>query len=259
MDDIRVTGLSKSFPLQGSALQVLSGLDMQLDQGKITVLLGKSGCGKTTLLRILAGLETLDCGEISVPAGDRVGVIFQEPRLMPWLSVEENIAFSDMERRLLPTRLAELIKLVGLQGFEQAKPRQLSGGMQQRVALARALAYEPEWLLMDEPFSALDYFTRRTMQEELLRVQQKEQKGIFLVTHHLDEALYLADRILLLQRGKISKTYDLPERSCERDLMGKEMLMMKEQILKEMDDEDRKENDLCAAGSAFTHGTQCLR
>ena len=235
MSEIVVRNLQKSFTLRGEPLPVLKGLDLTLRRGEITVLLGKSGCGKTTLLRILAGLEMRDKGEVSVPEGHRLGVIFQEPRLMPWLDVRENILFSDAERKIPETRLQELIELVGLQGFETAKPRQLSGGMQQRAALARALAYEPEWLLMDEPFSALDYFTRRAMQQELLRVQRAEPKGIFLVTHHLDEALCLADRILLLQEGKISKTYELPAAGAGRDLLSREMITQKEEILKEME------------------------
>lgn len=240
MSEIAVSGLCKSYALPERTLQVLSGVTLRLSSGKITVLLGKSGCGKTTLLRILAGLEKPDAGEIVIPARQRVGVIFQEPRLMPWLSVEENILLADPGKKLMQERLRQLIRLVGLCGFEKAWPRQLSGGMQQRVALARALAYEPEWLLLDEPFSALDYFTRRTMQRELLRVQQTEQKGLFLVTHHLDEALYLADEILLLREGHISQRYILPERTRDQDPAEETLPHLKERILKELEREDEK-------------------
>lgn len=237
MSEITVTNLCKSYGLHGSALRVLSGLELRLGSGRITVLLGKSGCGKTTLLRILAGLEKQDAGEIRIPAGQRMGVIFQEPRLMPWLNTEENIRLAAAGKTLSDERLHGLIELVGLAGFEKARPHQLSGGMQQRAALARALAYDPEWLLLDEPFSALDYFTRRTMQRELLRVQRTEQKGIFLVTHNLEEALCLADEILLLREGRIARRYALPDRACGREPAAEELAALREEILREMETE----------------------
>ena len=184
---MRIRGLRKSYQVSGRCLEVLKGLDLDVAEEGITVVLGRSGCGKTTLLRLIAGLETADSGEkitFSSKAREKednrkekIGVIFQEPRLMPWLTVEKNILFGVKRKQQDRKKLSGLLELTGLTGFEKARPSQLSGGMQQRVALARALAYEPDFLLMDEPFAALDYFTRGQMQQELLRIFQ-DRKSI---------------------------------------------------------------------------------
>lgn len=235
---LEIKKLYKSFCLTDKTIEVLKGLDMTLSDDEITVLLGKSGCGKTTLLRIMCGLEQYDSGEITVPKKQHIGMVFQEPRLMPWLTVEENIVFCDTEKSLKRDRVEELIRLVGLQGFEKASVQQLSGGMKQRASLARTLAYEAEWMLMDEPFSALDYFTRLSMQRELLKIQKKEQRGILFVTHNIDEALFLADTILVLQDGKISFSYWLEEQKKEdRDVLSGNILLLKKKILESMDGE----------------------
>ncbi|MCI9106104.1 MAG: ATP-binding cassette domain-containing protein [Lachnospiraceae bacterium] len=200
---MRIRGLRKNYQVSGRCLEVLKGLDLDLADEGITVVLGRSGCGKTTLLRLIAGLETADWGEITggeMTDPGKIGVIFQEPRLMPWLTVEKNILFGVKKKRQDRETLSYLLALTGLIGFEKARPFQLSGGMQQRVALARALAYEPDFLLMDEPFAALDYFTRTQMQQELLRIHQKENKGILFVTHSIEEALTLGTKIVILER-----------------------------------------------------------
>lgn len=233
MAEIRINRLCKSFRVAGQRKEVLSGVDLTLPMAQITVVLGKSGCGKTTLLRILGGLESWDSGSIVVPPGVRLGMVFQEARLMPWLTVAQNIAFSTGRKQ--PPRWAEpWLERVGLTGYGGAYPAQLSGGMQQRVALARALAYEPEWLLMDEPFSALDHFTREAMQQELRAIQRREQKGVLLVTHSIDEALILGDQIVLLQGGRVSCRYDLHEWSGSRDLLSPQAITWKKQILEHL-------------------------
>ena len=175
---MKITDLKKGYQVSGHFLPVLKGLNLETEDHGSTVVLGRSGCGKTTLLRLVAGLEKADGG--SIRWGDcenhdsdcqnshKIGVIFQEPRLMPWLTVEKNILFGVQKKGRDGTeeeRLKQLLTLTGLTGFEKARPSQLSGGMRQRVALARALAYEPGYLLMDEPFAALDYFTRAQMQQ----------------------------------------------------------------------------------------------
>jgi NitT/TauT family transport system ATP-binding protein len=186
----------------------LAGISCRFEAGQFVVLLGPSGCGKSTLLRMIAGLDIPTSGEVSIdgrrivgPGADR-GMIFQDYALFPWRNVANNIAFG-MEARGLARayrrRIAqELIDLVGLSGFEDSYPSHLSGGMQQRVALARALANDPEVLLMDEPFSAVDSQTRELLQDELLRVWQVKRKTIVFVTHDITEAAYLADRVITI-------------------------------------------------------------
>ncbi|MCI9283240.1 MAG: ATP-binding cassette domain-containing protein [Lachnospiraceae bacterium] len=231
---MRIRGLRKNYQVSGRCLEVLKGLDLDLADEGITVVLGRSGCGKTTLLRLIAGLETADWGEIAggeMTDPGKIGVIFQEPRLMPWLTVEKNILFGVKKKRQDREALSYLLALTGLIGFEKARPFQLSGGMQQRVALARALAYEPDFLLMDEPFAALDYFTRTQMQQELLRIHQKENKGILFVTHSIEEALTLGTKIVILENGICGKSYDLGDVAFPRDLLSEEMLSRKRELI----------------------------
>ncbi|MDQ3811416.1 MAG: ABC transporter ATP-binding protein [Chloroflexota bacterium] len=194
-----ISGLRKRF----GDMAVLAGIDLRVEPGEIVVLVGPSGCGKSTLLRVLAGLETDFSGEVSVGGvpvrgpSQAVGVVFQEPRLFPWLTVAENVAFG-LRRGQARARVAETLAVVGLTEFATALPKQLSGGMAQRVALARALVTEPHALLLDEPFSALDAFTRMRLQDHLLAAWERYRPTLLLVTHDLDEAVYLADRVVLL-------------------------------------------------------------
>lgn len=236
---IAITGLKKSYQVSGRTLEVLKGLDLEMADPGITVVLGRSGCGKTTLLRLVAGLEEADAGEIRRTPGKgedqerdfRIGVIFQEPRLMPWLTVEKNILFGVRDKSQGQVKLSRLLDLTGLAGFEKARPGQLSGGMQQRVALARALAYEPDFLLMDEPFAALDYFTRAQMQQELLKIYQAEQKGILFVTHSIEEALTVGTHIVILEHGVCGKEYDLEAEPFPRDLLSEKMIRLKRELI----------------------------
>ena len=202
---IRVERASKRF---ANGVQVLDGLDLDVREGETLCILGPSGCGKTTLLRALHGLLPLDAGRILVggevvrrPRRD-VAMVFQHFGLFPWKTVVSNVAYGvelagfPVPERLL--RVERYLDLVGLRGFERAYPYQLSGGMRQRVGLARALALEPRLLLMDEPFGALDAQTRETMQEELTRLWERTGKTIVFVTHDIDEAVYLGDRVIVL-------------------------------------------------------------
>ena len=207
---IAIRHCRKSYLAQdgGAAVPVLAGIDLAIHAGEFVCILGPSGCGKTTLLQILAGLVRLDEGEVAIdgrpvtgPGPDR-GMVFQDFALLPWADVLTNIAFGlELRGIARPDRLARaraLVEAVGLKGFEQHHPRQLSGGMQQRVGLARALAIDPAILLMDEPFGALDSQTRRGLQEDLLDLHADNHKTIVFVTHSVDEAVRLGDRIVLL-------------------------------------------------------------
>ena len=219
--EVTVRGLTKSFALNGHELNVLRGLDLEVRAGEALAIVGASGSGKTTLLRVLAGLEGPDSGEVlidDVPVqgiGTERAVIFQEPRLLPWLTVLGNVAFGlevrGLSRSEAEARSRHYIRLVGLGAFADALPRQLSGGMAQRVGIARALTVQPEILLLDEPFGALDAMTKITMQEELARIWREERVTLILVTHDLEEAIYLADRVLVLarERGAPSRLIDV--------------------------------------------------
>jgi NitT/TauT family transport system ATP-binding protein len=199
-------------------LQALSDINLAVERGEFISVVGPSGCGKTTFLRIVAGLETASAGEVLLdgrvvraPGGDR-GFVFQSDSLLPWRTVFANaIIGREVAGQVGPaerSRTMELLKLVGLEGFENYHPRQLSGGMRQRVNLARALAIDPEILLMDEPFAALDAQTREIMQTELLRIWNEGRKTVLFVTHQIDEAVFLSDRVLVFARrpGRLRET-----------------------------------------------------
>ena len=208
-DTIEVRGLCKSFHVDGREVEVLKQLDLSVPANEITVLLGRSGCGKTTLLRLIGGLDRDYTGTITTPHSGTPAFVFQEARLMPWLTVAQNIAFGLKKKEIDPEKIRRLIALTGLEGFAEALPRQLSGGMQQRTALARALALEPEFILMDEPFAALDHFTREKMQRSLLDIHRSSRCGVLFVTHSIDEALAIADRIVILENHQAKKGYSV--------------------------------------------------
>ncbi len=230
---IDVRGLRKTFGEGESRIEVMHDLSLEVKENEFVTVIGPSGCGKTTLLRILAGLESFDAGQVIVggqpvrgPGPDRA-VVFQSFALLPWLSVIDNIAFGlklrGVDRKGRRARAAELAQLVGLGGFEKMMPRQLSGGMQQRVGLARALAVDPQILLMDEPFGALDEQTRFLMQEELLRIWQETRKTVVFITHSMEEAVLMADRVVLISArpGRVQETITVPfarprDRSVEK-------------------------------------------
>lgn len=205
-DLLRIRGLSKTFEQKTGPVLALSGIDLTIAEGQFISIVGGSGCGKSTLLRIIAGFETDYVGEVRLdgqpihqPGLDR-GMVFQEHRLLPWLTVEQNIALglNGMAPESVRQRIDEHLALVGLSGFAKAHPAQLSGGMSQRVAIARALVNRPEILLLDEPFGALDALTRIQMQNEILRIWQAEKTTMVLVTHDIDEAIFLGDQVVVM-------------------------------------------------------------
>ena len=233
--------IGKRFP---NGHEALGGVTLDVAEGEILAVVGASGCGKSTLLRLVAGLDAASEGSIRLDGtpltgpSPKVGVVFQEPRLMPWLEVKDNVAFG-LPRRLPAAererRAAAEIERVGLAGFADALPKTLSGGMAQRAALARALVTRPAVLLLDEPFSALDALTRQSLQEELVALWQRDRPTMLLVTHDLDEALFLADRVVVLggQPGRIRLDLPVPlPRPRPRD--GMSLARLRERLFAEL-------------------------
>lgn len=197
---IEIEEMDKIYEVGDKRIVVFDKLNLRIDPSEVTVLVGKSGCGKTTLLRLLAGLEKPTSGSITMPEGISSGMVFQEPRLMPWLTCEKNVTLG--MKKPDPADTARILKLVGLQGYEKAFSFQLSGGMKQRAALARTLIRKPNLILMDEPFASLDGSARKAMQDELLKIRKETNAGIVFVTHDMSEAFRLGNRILRIENGK---------------------------------------------------------
>ncbi len=208
--NIEIRGLAKSYRSAAGEVAALTGVDLAVQRGEFVTIVGPSGCGKSTLLYILGGFLRPSAGAVLVggrpiagPGVDR-GIVFQEYALFPWLTVYDNIAYgletkgTPREERDRITR--RYVQLIGLEGFENRFPRELSGGMKQRVAIARTLAYDPDILLLDEPFGALDAQTRETMQDELARLWEATRKTVVLITHDVSEAVYLSQRVLVMSR-----------------------------------------------------------
>jgi nitrate/nitrite transport system ATP-binding protein len=208
---LQVQGLAKRFP--GAADAVFDGVNFQMSRGEFVCIIGHSGCGKTTILNVLAGLDEASAGlvlmdnrEVAGPSLER-GVVFQGHALMPWLTVRKNIGFAvrskwpDWNKQQVNQQVEKYVRLVGLAEAIDKKPSQLSGGMKQRVGIARAFAIEPKMLLLDEPFGALDALTRGTIQDELLKICSETRQTVFMITHDVDEAILLADTILLMSNG----------------------------------------------------------
>jgi NitT/TauT family transport system ATP-binding protein/sulfonate transport system ATP-binding protein len=208
---LEVRGLSRRYTVQGRTVEALRDVDLQVAKGEFVCLIGASGCGKSTLLRTLAGFETATAGQVLMygqpiagPGPER-GMVFQDFGLFPWLTVQQNIAFGPRQRGLPAAQLADLsaryTEMVGLSPFAHYYPAQLSGGMKQRVAIARALANDCEVLLMDEPFGALDALTREKLQQELLDIWARTGLTVVFVTHAVEEAVMLADRVVVMTAG----------------------------------------------------------
>lgn len=223
MAAIAIAEVSKQFRLdRKSSVLALSGVTLSVAQGELVALIGPSGCGKSTLLHLVAALDVVSSGSILIdgepPAALRdkhqLGIAFQEHALLPWLSVEANLALPYKIAHRPPDagHIAAVIRLVGLAGFEHAKPRQLSGGMRQRAAIARSLCLDPKLLLLDEPFGALDAVTRRHMNVELQRIWQEKQITTIMVTHSVEEAIFLADRVVVMsgRPGRIAEILPIP-------------------------------------------------
>jgi sulfonate transport system ATP-binding protein len=202
------------FTLDGRDVTALDRVSLSLPPGSLTAVVGRSGCGKTTLLRLLAGLQTPTAGSITYGRlAPRIGYVFQEPRLMPWLTVRGNVAFGldrNGSRAAREVRVAEALEQVGLTDFAAALPDQLSGGMASRVGVARALVRQPDLLLMDEPFAALDAFTRRLLQGELVRIWQHRRPTIVFVTHDVEEAVVLGETVAELAEGRLVGHHAVP-------------------------------------------------
>lgn len=220
MSILSIRGVERRF----DTTLALQATDLEVGENHFITILGPSGCGKSTLLRIVAGLDTQTAGEVLLdgqpvrgPGADR-GMVFQSYTLFPWLNVLDNVCFGLRERGLPRAQQLEIaagfIAQVGLKGFEQHFPKQLSGGMQQRTAIARALANDPRMLLMDEPFGALDHQTRELMQELLLAIWERQKKTVLFVTHDIDEAVFMASRVVVMSarpgRVKLDRVVDLP-------------------------------------------------
>jgi NitT/TauT family transport system ATP-binding protein len=220
---ISLTDVTKEFVLgRGTIVRALEGLTFDIRDGEFVAIIGPSGCGKSTALRLIASLESATSGTVLVEGGDpreairarRLGMAFQDHTLLPWLTVEDNIAlpFRIAKRKPDAQRVDGLIDLVGLKGFERARPKHLSGGMKQRVAIARALALHPDILLLDEPFGSLDAVTRRRLNLELQAIWVEQSVTTALVTHSVEEAAFMADRVLVLSSrpGRVNLALEVP-------------------------------------------------
>jgi ABC-type nitrate/sulfonate/bicarbonate transport system ATPase subunit len=242
---LRLDRVGKEYNVKGRMLDVLRDITLSVAPGDFISLVGASGCGKSTLLRLIVGLDPVFDGEIRLDGEPirgtslRRGIVFQDHRLLPWMTLEENIALSlerlDWPRERKRDAVRCHIELVGLTGFEHAFPYQLSGGMAQRAAIARGLVGEPEILLLDEPLGALDALTRIRLQGELLRIWQSRRVTMILVTHDVEEAIYLSDRVLVMQPrpGRVTReiALDLPR---PRDRASPVFIELRQQILRDM-------------------------
>ncbi|CAI3200680.1 ABC transporter ATP-binding protein [Clostridium neonatale] len=248
----------KNYEVNNEQHMVLNNISLNISTEDITVILGESGCGKTTFLRIIAGLENVTSGEISYIKDNKefkpkVGMVFQESRLMDWLNVSENITFHNVSNRSKKNNKNAIYRLLSklrfkknnsvseidvdkylsmmkLEKFKNSYPGELSGGMAQRVSIARALSFDPDMLLMDEPFSALDYFTRKDMQNEVIRIHESTNKGVIFVTHDIDEALKIADKIIVFTLEREFKEYKIND-TYNRDLTSNYYVSLKKEIL----------------------------
>lgn len=238
--------MSKSFPGENGMTEIVKSMNLSVKENEFVVLLGPGQCGKTTIINLIAGLETVTSGQVAVNGenvggpGPERGVVFQTTNLFPWLTTMGNVEYgprmAGVSKEIRRKRAQYYIDLVGLHGFEQSFPIQLSGGMQQRVGIARAYCIEPKVMIMDEPFGALDAQTRYQMQEELERIWETEKRTVVFVTNNIEEAIYLADRIIVLSNcpADIRKEYriDLPR---PRNYVSPEFLMLRKEITQVMD------------------------
>ena len=240
---LEIRDLHKNFFIKGQKLEVLAGVNLDVKDGELVAIVGASGCGKSTLLKLIITLEPISSGEILLDGepvngpSPKCSMIFQEARLFPWLTVRQNIEFvipdsvpKDKKREMVEY----YTNLVGLSEFMNAVPNQLSGGMQQRVSIARALATRPQLLLLDEPFGALDAFTRMNMQNEVLRIREQDKTTMIIVTHEIDAAIYLSNRVVIMGKnpGVVKRIVpvDLP---FPRDRTSAEFLEIRGEIMKE--------------------------
>jgi sulfonate transport system ATP-binding protein len=229
---VTIRKLKKTYEIKGKKFEALKGIDLDIEGGSFVTVVGKSGCGKTTLLRILCGLEEKTAGDLGLDPS-KASIVFQEPRLMPWLTVRQNMGFPLIrsgDSQEAERTVDRCLDMLGLQGFSDAYPSQISGGMAQRVALGRTLCYDPELILMDEPLGALDAFNRRKLQNDLVDIFLRYRKTIVFVTHDVEEAIYLGQKIVVMDEGKVLK--ELPvDMAYPRDAKSREFFGLREEIL----------------------------
>lgn len=233
---IQIKNLTKKYKLDGRSFKALNNINLKVEKGSFTTIVGKSGCGKSTLLRIIAGLEKATVGTILGTDKIKSSLVFQEARLMPWLTAAENIFFP-LKKRLkkedADKKVEKYLDLLGLKEFKDAYPRQLSGGMAQRTALGRALVYDSELILMDEPLGSLDAFNRYKLQKELKNIFSNNDKTVIFVTHDIDEAIFLGDQVLVMDQGAITEEFKL-EAEIKFSKNNEKYLELKEKILLEI-------------------------
>lgn len=242
--EVKLENVRKIFRIDGKEINILENITLDIYAGEFITILGPSGCGKSTLLRMIAGLDSTTSGSIQI--GERTvvcpsvdtGMVFQESRLFPWFKTTENIRYGisgnnkkEWSKEEQDTKIRELISLVGLEGFEKAWPWQLSGGMQQRASIARALINNPDVLLLDEPFGALDALNRINMQIEILRIWEQEKKTMIMVTHDIDEAIFLGSRIVVMsdKPGIVKEVIDV-ELARPRDRTSADFASLRKRI-----------------------------
>lgn len=240
MAGLIIKNLYKIFNINNKKVEALNDINLNIQDGSFVTIVGRSGCGKTTLLRIISGLETQTEGEIEFTRGNseksisqRIGIVFQEPRLMPWLTVEQNMAFpliKNSDRQEAYYTVHKYLEMLGLENFKDAYPDQISGGMAQRVSLGRTLCYDPEIILMDEPLGALDAFNRRKLQNDFINIFRENKKTIVFVTHDIEEAIYLGQKIVVLDKGKVTSEIAVPL-NYYRDTTSLEFLKLREEIM----------------------------
>lgn len=249
-NSVYIQKVRREFTLGNQTLEVLRDVTLDIADGEFLTIVGGSGCGKSTLLKIIAGLDNPTSGTVTInnsvitKPSVNIGVLFQESRLLPWYTVERNIGFG-LSKKVLGKEKKELIQnyidLVGLTGFEKALPDQLSGGMQKRVSIARTLINQPKLMLLDEPFGALDAFTKINLQQEIHEIWKKEKLTIILVTHDIDEAIYLGDRVVVMspKPGVIKRIIPV-ELSRPRDRTNEDFAIIRRQVYREFfEDETR--------------------
>ena len=240
---VSVQRVSMQFPTDGAPIEVLTSIDLDVADGEFVCILGPSGCGKSTLLNVVGGFLKASAGEVLIDGQPVTGpdprriFVFQERGVFPWLNVEGNVAFGlfRLSAAEKAERIAHYVKLVGLSGFENAYPQELSGGMKQRLEVARALAVNPDVLFLDEPFGALDSITRLVMRSELLRIRRAEKKTILFVTHDIDESVQLADRVVVMSTrpAAIRRIVDI-EMPHPRDLSSPRYIELRDLLLEEI-------------------------
>ncbi|WP_236785963.1 ABC transporter ATP-binding protein [Anaerococcus ihuae] len=214
MNGISLIDLCKTYKIEDKEIKALDKINLKLDPQKRNVLIGPSGCGKSTLLKALGGLLEIDSGKI-LNNGIKTSLVFQNPRLLPWLNLEENIMFSNPNQELCQKR----IKIMGLEGFEKAYPSQLSGGMKARVSLARALIFPNNFMLLDEPFASLDEISKERLEMELLSYMKIKNSGFLFVSHDLEEALNLGQKLIIMKKGKIVSDFNLEDEKISKEIL----------------------------------------